>query len=289
MLKGLYSNWKGERCTRLASGSVAPPMNPAQPPNVPATDSRLAVPGGEVLVRRWLVPSSDREPLLLLHDSLGSVEQWRAFPEALALATGRSVYAYDRLGFGQSTPRVGRPSDRFIEDEANLVFPALCEVLGIERWVLFGHSIGGGMALTMAARHPQRCAAVIAESAQAFIEERTLDGIRRAKGQFADPAVFERLVRWHGERAQWVLDAWTEVWTDPRFRDWSLDPVLSRVRCPVLAVHGTEDEFGSRAFPEHIVRMVGAGAQLALLEGCGHVPHRERGDEVLRAVQHFLA
>jgi pimeloyl-ACP methyl ester carboxylesterase len=263
-------------------------MNPTQPPNVPATDSMVAVPGGEILVRCWPLPSNDTAPILLLHDSLGSVEQWRTFPELLARSTGRSVYAYDRLGFGHSTPRVGRPSDRFVLEEAEEVLPALCAALGIERWVLFGHSIGGGMALTMAARHPRRCEAVIAESAQAFIEERTLEGIRRARVQFADQGVFERLVRWHGERARWVLDAWTEVWSDPRFRDWSLDAVLSRVACPVLALHGTEDEFGSRAFPEHIVRMVGAGAQLALLEGCGHVPHRERVDDVLRLVERFL-
>ena len=46
--------------------------------------------------------SGARAPIVLLHDSLGSVELWRGFPEALCAATGRQVVAYDRLGFGRS-------------------------------------------------------------------------------------------------------------------------------------------------------------------------------------------
>jgi pimeloyl-ACP methyl ester carboxylesterase len=46
--------------------------------------------------------------------------------------------------------------------------------------VPFGHSVGGAMAVATAARIPDRCAAVITESAQAFVEDRTVAGIRAA-------------------------------------------------------------------------------------------------------------
>jgi pimeloyl-ACP methyl ester carboxylesterase len=71
-------------------------------------DNTVAVPGGRVFVRRW-AGGSDRAPIVLLHDSLGSVEQWRAFPQALATATHRDVIAYDRLGFGHSSARDAQP------------------------------------------------------------------------------------------------------------------------------------------------------------------------------------
>lgn len=257
-----------------------------RPPDL--SESIIDVPGGGVFTRRWSVPGSQRSPLLLLHDSLGSVEQWRDFPAALAVATSRSVIAYDRLGFGKSSPRVERPSPGFIEEEAVVVVPALLEALGIERFVPFGHSVGGGMALTIAARHGARCEAVISEAAQAFVEPLTLAGIREAQRQFADPAQQARLVRWHGDKAPWVLDAWTQVWTSPAFRDWTLDHELERITCPVLAIHGEHDEYGSLAFPRRIAGGVKGPARLAILP-CGHVPHRDQRDEVLRLVADFLS
>jgi pimeloyl-ACP methyl ester carboxylesterase len=251
-------------------------------------DQHVPVPGGELYVRRWPVDSEAVAPIVLLHDSLGSVDQWRDFPEALAQATRRTVIAYDRLGFGRSTPRLEPASPRFIDEEAEVYFPALCEGLGLDRVVLFGHSVGGGMALTIAARHPDACAAVISESAQAFVEERTREGIRAAQRAFADPAQFARLERWHGARAAWVNAAWADNWLSPAFDGWSLDAVLPRVTCPVLAIHGDRDEFGSLAFPRRIAERVSGRAERMLIEDCGHIPHRERRDEVLARVAVFL-
>jgi pimeloyl-ACP methyl ester carboxylesterase len=253
------------------------------------SDALPAVPGGRVFVRRWSGGPAKLAPVILLHDSLGSVEQWRDFPAALSQATLRDVLAYDRLGFGKSTVRTERPSLEFIAEEATQAFPALKRALGLGRFVLFGHSVGGAMALGIAASLPDACEAVITESAQAFVEARTLSGIQAGHTQFQDPAQFQKLLRWHGDRARWVLDAWTGVWLSPGFRAWSLDEVLPRVRCPVLAIHGDADEFGSLEFPRRIAGRAGAGAELAILSPCGHVPHRERREDVLRLSARFLA
>ena len=78
------------------------------------SDSLVDVPGGSIFVRRWSLGHRNRSPIILLHDSLGCVELWRDFPEALAKATTRDVIAYDRLGFGKSTPRLERPSAGFV-------------------------------------------------------------------------------------------------------------------------------------------------------------------------------
>jgi pimeloyl-ACP methyl ester carboxylesterase len=181
-------------------------------------------------------------------------------------------------------------SDLFIDEEAELIFPALLAALGLERVSLFGHSVGGGMAIAIAARHAAHCAAVVTVSAQAAVEARTLEGIRTAKASFADPAQFARLTRLHGERARWVLDAWTETWLAPAFADWTLDAALAAVRCPVLALHGENDEFGSVAFPQRIAAGVPTGrGRAVILEGIGHMPHREDPTKVLDLVAAFLA
>ena len=253
-------------------------------------DSFVEVPGGSVFVRRWgLGESGARSPIILLHDSLGSVEQWREFPAALAQATAREVVAYDRLGFGKSTQRTGRPSLDFITEETETFFPAIQHALGITRFVLLGHSVGGAMALLIAASQSDACDAVVTEAAQASVEPRTLAGIRAAKVQFDTPEQFEKIAKWHGEKARWVLDAWTEVWLSPEFCSWSIDRHLGRVMCPVLAIHGDLDEYGSSEFPRRIASGVSGPSELALLEHCGHVPHRERQAHVLRLISTFLA
>lgn len=69
---------------------------------------------------------------------------------------------------------------------------------------------------------------------------------------------------------------------------WRLVPVLAGIGCPVLVIHGSEDEYGSEAFPTTIARHVRGPVQVELLDGCGHVPHRERTAPVLDLVSTFI-
>ena len=258
-------------------------------PTIPQIhDALVDVPGGRVFTRRWSVPVARHAPLVLLHDSLGCVALWRDFPLELAMACHCDVLAYDRLGFGKSSARKEKPSLQFIHEEAATFFPALQQALNLERFSLFGHSVGGGMALAIAALHPGACAAVITESAQAFVEERTKAGIRTAMQHFARPDQFAKLVRLHGEKAAWVFAAWTDIWLSPDFAGWNLDPYLGKIACPVLAIHGDEDEYGSLAFPRRIVAQVSGNAEQFILHGCGHIPHREQKMQVLRVCSAFL-
>ncbi len=261
---------------------------------VQVTESFVDHPQGRLFVRSWDSEAGAQEaaghaPILLLHDSLGCVELWRGFPAALAQALGRRVIAYDRLGFGRSAPRRGALEPTFVEEEARTVLPVLQRELGFRRFVAFGHSVGGGMAVHCAALHPDDCVALVTESAQAFVEERTRAGILEAKAGFRDPAQFARLARYHGGKARWVLDAWTETWLAPAFAAWSLDAVLPQVRCPLLAMHGEHDEFGSLRHPETLARLAAGAARVEIIAGAFHVPHREQEALVLRHVRDFLS
>lgn len=255
-----------------------------------STDHWIDHPAGRLFAREWPAPASDgAPPLVLLHDSLGCVELWRDFPERLRDATGLRVIAYDRLGFGRSDARVEPPSLDFVAEEAVTGFAALRVRLGVGRFALLGHSVGGGMAVHIAARWAAGCEALVTIAAQAMVEERTLAGLRAARALFADPAQLERLARYHGDKARWVLAAWLDTWLDPAFAHWSLAPVLPQVRCPVLALHGEDDDYGSAAHPRMIAELGAGPARVEILPGVGHVPQREQPDDVVRRVARFLA
>lgn len=250
----------------------------------------VAVPGGSIYVRSWCPETiSTDAPMVLLHDSLGCVDLWRDFPGELALSLQRPIIAYDRLGFGKSTARSGLPSVNFIREEAEIYFPAVRNALGFTNFSLFGHSVGGAMAIIIAAEQGASCDLVVTESAQAFVEQRTREGIIAAKELFQGPAQLNKLTKWHGDKAQWVLDAWTETWLSAEFSSWSLEPWLGKFFCPVLAIHGDLDEYGSLEFPRRIVSGVQGPSQMAILEKCGHVPHREQQEKVLQLVSSFIA
>jgi pimeloyl-ACP methyl ester carboxylesterase len=255
-----------------------------------ATDSFVQAPGGRLFVRIWGTIGSSTGPpaIILFHDSLGCVELWRDFPMQLASTTGFPVIAYDRLGFGLSDPHPGRLKVGFVEDEARTAVPELRSAFGIERMILFGHSVGGGMAVASAAAFQDASAALVTESAQAFVEDRTIAGIQEGRRMFSAPDQIARLARYHGEKARWVVDAWTESWLAPQFAGWNLDDHLRSVRCPVLAIHGDRDEYGSSRHPERICSLPPTPTHSLILDDCGHVPHREKPDQVLAAVKQFL-
>lgn len=255
-----------------------------------AQDLWVQHPQGRIFARRWQQPGADPAgcPIVMFHDSLGSVGLWRDFPAALSGATGRAVIAYDRLGFGQSDPRPSLPSLDFVAEEAALYFPALREQLGLERFVAMGHSVGGGMAIEVAANFAPHCEALVTIAAQVYPEERTLQGIRAARDQFRDAQQVERLARYHGDKTRWVLDAWIDNWLHPDFAAWTLADVLPRVRCPALTIHGELDEYGSTHHPNLIAQLSGGPVRQEILPGMAHVPHREQPERITAMVAEFL-
>jgi len=228
---------------------------------------------GQLFVCRWSpeTPNALTPPIVLVHDSLG-------------------VIAYDRLGFGRSDPHPAllTPPD-FITDEAVGDFDRVLDHLNIKEFVVLGHSVGGGMGLGVAATVGSRCHALITISAQTFAEEKTLEGVRAAKEFFAVPEQVARISKYHGNKAPWILNAWIENWLSPAFDDWSLDAQIKEARCPILAIHGAEDEYGSQAHAERIAEHAVTPVTLCILEGEGHVPHRTSTKTVLATVKEFLA
>ena len=252
-------------------------------------DRYLPTQHGDVFTRRWRSGDFRKPPIILMHDSLGCVELWRDFPEQLAVATERDVVAYDRLGFGRSAPHPGGWSNRFMRDEAERFFPPVWHALDIERFVVLGHSVGGIMSASVAASHPHSCLALITIAALAFVEDRTLQGIRLTQAAFNEPGQLERLRKYHGDKAEWVLSAWIDTWLSDSYSGWTIEESASGFDCPLLAIHGLEDEYGSLAHPQRVAAIGNGFVQKLLIEGCKHTPHKEQPEVVLAAIRRFLS
>ncbi len=245
---------------------------------------------GRLFAKIWTPDTASHfVPVILLHDSLGSVTLWRDFPERLALETGRKVIAYDRLGFGRSDPHPARLAPpEFITDEAHGDFRAVLGHFEIKDFAVLGYSVGGGMGIGIAAHYGARCEALVTMSAQTFAEPQTLAGVRAAKSAFAAEDQRARLAKYHGDKVDWVLDAWIESWLSPQFDSWSLDTRIAAITCPVLAIHGGNDEFGSTAHAKRIKDGATCPVTVSVIGHEGHTPHRGSAGRVLAEVRTFL-
>ena len=234
----------------------------------------------------WIGEATGKAPLVFLHEGLGSIRQWRDFPAKVAAATGRRALVYDRYGYGQSDVlREARRTVRFMHDEALVALPELLKSLNIENPVLIGHSDGASIALIHAgAGHAVR--GVVAMAPHVLVEPSGLESIRKAAQAFETSDLGVRLAKYHRD-ARKTFYGWADVWLDPQFKGWDIrGKYLPGIRCPVLAIQGFDDEYGTMLQLDELQRL--SNAQVLKLERCGHAPFRDHADEVLAAIVKFV-
>src|SRR5262245_52670449 len=225
--------------------------------------------------------------LVFLHEGLGSVRLWRGFPERVAEATGRAVLVYSRYGYGDSQvlaePRVGV---RFMHDAALVELPALLRETGIREPLLIGHSDGASIALIHAGHgHPVRALALMAP--HVFVEDVSLRSIEDARLRFESGTLWRSLARYHRDPEK-TFHLWNDVWLDPEFRSWNIEACLPGIHCPVLALQGRDDEYGTLAQLDAVARGVSGPCERLELPGCGHSPHVDQPERTLAALVRFI-
>src|SRR5260370_5745842 len=152
----------------------------------------VASAAGRSIAYEWINQGASGKPaLVLLHEGLGSIRQWRGFPRKLAAASGCPALVYDRYGYGQSDVlQEARRTVEFMHDEALSSLPELFSVLKIERPILVGHSDGASIALIHAgAGHAVR--GVVAMAPHVFIEPDCLSSTGKAARAFQTPQLPE--------------------------------------------------------------------------------------------------
>jgi pimeloyl-ACP methyl ester carboxylesterase len=248
--------------------------------------THLEVGGLAVEYRRIEVQGASTPAIVMLHEGLGSVSLWKDFPERLAAATGHPVYVYSRSGHGRSRPRAERRRPDFMHAEALQYLPMLLDAWQLERPWLFGHSDGGSIALIHAARGQRPVSGLVVLAPHVMVEDLTVQSIAAAREQFAATDLRERLGRHHSD-PEHTFRAWNDIWLDPAFADWNIESLLPDIRCPVLAIQGEDDEYGTMAQIERIGAAVPL-CRLLKLADCGHSPHRDQPQAVLEATRCFI-
>lgn len=242
----------------------------------------------------WIAPEKSDGPLIVfLHEGLGSLAMWKDFPKQLCDAAGWRGVVYSRPGYGRSTPRAASEvwGVDFMHRQAYEVLPALFEALGLDGtrqplWLL-GHSDGASIALLYAARFAAQVSGLVLLAPHIMVEDKTVASIEQARLSYLKTDLRVRLGRYHDnpDSAFW---GWNRIWLAPAFRAWSIEAEIKSIRCPLLAVMGLDDEYGSLKQIEGIAATL-PQTELLKLANCGHSPQRDQPVRLIDAACAFIA
>lgn len=240
-----------------------------------------------------LAPERRDAPLLVfLHEGLGSLAMWRDWPRRVCDAAGCRGLVYSRYGYGRSSVRPrdeSRPID-YLHQQASQALPALFAALDIDarrdKPALFGHSDGASIALLYAALCPDAVAGIAVAAPHIYVEDITVANIAVAQRAYRETTLRDRLARYHDD-VDSTFASWTETWLDPAFRQWNIEAYLPAITCPVLAMQGVDDEYGTL---EQIrgIRRLAPQTRLLEIQDCGHSPHKDQPALVTRALAEFV-
>ncbi|HUI97922.1 MAG TPA: alpha/beta hydrolase [Xanthobacteraceae bacterium] len=225
--------------------------------------------------------------IVMLHEGLGSAALWGGFPDKLAAATGVTVFAYSRAGYGASSPvALPRPLT-FMHDEAMTVLPPLLDAIGFRRGLLLGHSDGASIAAIYAgSRQDHRVRAVTLIAPHFVTEDIGIAAIRETVAAYAQGDLKTRLARWH-RHVDVAFYGWSGAWLDPEFRAWDISEFLAYIRVPLQIVQGENDQYGTIRQIEIAREECYCPVEVALIPQAGHSPQREAPEATLAAIAGF--
>ena len=248
------------------------------------------------------------EAVLLVHGFGGSTYSWRKVVPALA--AGFHVVAVDLAGFGWSERPKGRGTYT-LSGQEDLIL-GVADALAIDRFHLVGHSYGGGISLWIATRHGARLRSLtLVDStlpAYAVSRRRGYAAVRLLVALFVravalrPPFVRRSLERSVFDRAV-VTDELVDAYVARLAVEGAVDayrgltapvrgPVpqvdLTALRLPTMIIWGSQDRLLPLLWGERAANAI-PGAQLVVIERCGHLPMEEQPEVFATALQHFLA
>jgi pimeloyl-ACP methyl ester carboxylesterase len=230
--------------------------------------------------------AATRPTLVLLHEGLGSISTWREFPSQVAAATECPVVVYSRYGYGNSAVLEAPFGVDYMHREALEALPELLAKLGIARPILVGHSDGASIALIYAAAR-DAVRGLVALAPHVFVEDLSVKSIAEAKIAFETTDLSEKLGRHHADPRK-TFYRWNDIWLHPDFRRWNIESFLPHITCPVLAIQGYDDEYGTMAQLDAIAVQVAGPCEVVGLADCGHRLHRDQPEKTVEALARFV-
>jgi pimeloyl-ACP methyl ester carboxylesterase len=233
----------------------------------------------------------ERPTVLLLHGGPGSFDHTYFKPEFQRLTEVAQVVYLDVLGHGRS--EWGDPA-AWSFDAAGDSVRGFCDTVGIEKPIVYGHSLGGFIALAYAVRYPEHPRALVLQSTMArFDLERIVEGFRRAGGdQAAEIAersygdakssvsdeewsvcarAFGPWVPGGDEYARTIVNRELNVYGLELMQRYEVVDQLAAIQCPTLVCGGDLDPVTPPSAHHEIADALREGiGRLVLIEGAGH-------------------
>lgn len=250
----------------------------------------------------------ERPTVVLLHGGPGSFDHSYFKPEFSRLAEVAQVVYLDLPGHGRS--QWGDPESWSFEACADDV-RGFCEALGITRPIVYGHSLGGFVAMVYGARHPGHAAALVLQSTLAHFDlKRLVDGFRRAGGDeiaavvarvyggdsesVTDEewapcwALFGPWVTGEQERARTVVNRELNAPGLVLMRGFDVVDRLAGIDCPTLVCVGELDPMTPVAAAREIADALPDGiARLEVIEEAGHFTWMDAPDRYWPLLEEF--
>ncbi|WP_420078350.1 alpha/beta fold hydrolase [Streptomyces sp. JL4002] len=241
-------------------------------------------------------------PVILIHGHPFNRTMWA--PQTAALtAAGYRVIAPDLRGYGDSPVVPGTAAFAALADD----LAALLARLGIERVVVGGVSMGGQIAMELRLRHPGLVRALVLSDTSPAPETEAGAELRRetaerliAEGMrpYAEEVIDKMMAPYNVTGMPGIAAQVTRMMcaTDPQGAAAALRgraerpdyrPVLAGAAEPCLVLVGADDVFTPVAEAEALRDLL-PHAELAVIEGAGHLPGLERPEAFNRALLDFL-
>jgi pimeloyl-ACP methyl ester carboxylesterase len=228
--------------------------------------------------------------LVFLHEGLGSIGQWKDFPQNLCDKVKLPGLIYDRYGYGLSDPLQEKRKSTFLHDEALIYLPQLIRNLKIKnKLILVGHSDGASITLIYASAFSETLLGVISEAAHVLLENISLEGIKKIADEYKiNESLRKRFSKYHPGISDSMFNGWVDAWLAPEFKSWNIEALLPGIKVPVLAIQGDVDEYGSYNQLLSIKKNISADVEIFYIQDCGHVPHLQATEKVLSKMADFI-
>lgn len=250
----------------------------------------------------------ERPTIVLLHGGPGSYDHSYFKPDFAPLTSVAQLVYLDLRDHGRSARQ--DPADWSFEACADDV-RALCDTLGIARPIVYGHSMGGFVAMLYGARHPGHAGALVLQSANArFDLDRLVGGVRRVAGDevaelarrdyVGDDVTVEEWARIFAAFGPHVPD---EEQLGRRIRNpavgahgmellrrFDVVDQLSRIECRTLVCVGELDSVTPVDASREIVDALRPGVgRLEVIEGAGHFPWKDVPERYWPLIEDFVS
>lgn len=230
-------------------------------------------------------PENENCLLVFLHEALGSIGQWKGFPELLCRSLQLNGLIYERTGHGNSSPLQAPRKEDYLHQYAEEFYAFIRELIPSDKKIiLVGHSDGGSIALLYAAKYPKHVHGVVTIAAHVLNEAETIAGVYPAIQAFEEGKL-KGLEKYHGEKTTALFYAWANTWTSSFFKHWNIENDIHQLNTPLLAIQGSKDQYGTKTQLELIEKSNKNITTTSWLSGLGHHPHLEDPTLIVQQIQ----